>query len=68
MVLLLPEVPMPDDTGVTKHVIDAERFAYACICLMNLFGFAAQADPSLVAPKVFHEHPLINSLALSVFS
>ena len=57
-----PDVPVPDDTGLTKEEIDTDRLNYCCISLLGLFGSAAVLDPSTVTIAQYESHKLVRSL------
>ena len=58
----LPDVPVPNDTGLTKEDIDQDRLNYCCICLLGLYGSAAVLDPSSVSTTQYESHKLVRSL------
>ena len=59
---ILPDVPVPDDTGLTKEDIDQDRLNYTCICLLGLFGSAAVINPRSVSTAQYESHKLVRSL------
>ena len=58
----LPDVPVPDDTRLTKDDIDEDRIIYCYICLLGLYGSAVVLNPSSVSITQFKSHPLVRSL------
>ena len=58
----LPDVPVPNDNGLTKEQIDEDRIVYCFISLMELYGPTGAANPSTVSAQQFESQALVRSL------
>ena len=58
----LPDVPVPNDNGLTKEQIDEDCIVYCFISLLELYGPTGALDPSTVSAQQFESHPLVRSL------
>ena len=67
----LPDVPVPNDDGLTKEEIDEDRIVYCFISLLELYGPTGALNPSTVSAQQFESHPLVRSLTaegITIFS